>query len=379
MKVLITTEVYNSNINGVATSVKNLERGLTKLGHEVKIITVSDNETSYKHGNVYYIKSFEANEIYPDIRIAYGTLRKFKDEIIAWKPDIIHSQSEFFTFDFAKEIKGVTKARHIHTYHTMYDHYLGHIPFGRYIGVNTVAEWIRYRLRKCDVVIAPTTKIADSLKSFGLKNNIEILPTGIDLEKYKITISPSELQKTREEYGIIKHQKVILTLCRLSYEKNIAELLKGLKSLLMENETTVFMIVGDGPAKEDLEMLTKELGMQKQVIFTGMITPERVPYFYQMADVFMSASVTETQGLTYIEALASGLPLVCKNDPCLDGLIEVGSNGFIYDAPEDLPKLTRNVFDELNKGYTTSQISCAIANKYGIKEFAKGATQIYNS
>ena len=114
MKVLITSDLFDSTINGVVTSVKNLEKELTKQGHEVRILTVSDQYASYQKDNVYYMKSVPA-KIYPDIRIPVSKCADYIEELIRWKPDVVHSQCEFFSFGYAKKIVKAAGAVFIHT------------------------------------------------------------------------------------------------------------------------------------------------------------------------------------------------------------------------------------------------------------------------
>ena len=79
----------------------------------------------------------------------------------------------------------------------------------------------------------------------------------------------------------------------------------------------MLMIVGGGPYLEILRKKAAELGVMESVIFTGMVSPEEVASYYPAGDLFISASTSETQGLTYADALAAGLPLLCRKDECL--------------------------------------------------------------
>ena len=130
MKILITTDLFRPAINGVVTSVLNLERELEKNGHEVKILAVSDTCSTYQMENVYYIRSVPA-KIYPDVRIPVSRGRAYVQEIIEWNPDVIHSQCEFFSIGFAKRIARKTGAVLLHTYHTLYEQYTEYVPFGK--------------------------------------------------------------------------------------------------------------------------------------------------------------------------------------------------------------------------------------------------------
>ena len=96
-----------------------------------------------------------------------------------------------------------------------------------------------------------------------------------------------------------------------------------------------YLIVGDGPEREHLEKQARELGISDRICFAGMVKPEETPAWYQKGRIFVSASKSETQGLTYLEALAGGIPAVCRKDPCLEGVIQNGINGWQYETKED--------------------------------------------
>ena len=176
---------------------------------------------------------------------------------------------------------------------------------------------MRYRLRAADVCIAPTEKVERTLLGYGIENSIAVIPTGIRLERFGRTADQEERERFRSEWGIAPGAKVVLSLGRLGFEKRIDELLRGWKQADIPKEQAVLLVAGGGPARESLERWAQELGLAEQVKFCGMIEPSGTPAFYQMADLFVCASTSETQGLTYAEALASGLPLLCRADSCL--------------------------------------------------------------
>ena len=128
MKILITTDLYTTATNGVVTSVRNLMDELTKKGHEIRVLTVSENLKSHKDENIYYIKSLPLGVIYPDVRMPISHHHhRFIQELIDWKPDLIHSQCEFFSYQFAQYISRKTAAPIVHTYHTLYEQYVTYI------------------------------------------------------------------------------------------------------------------------------------------------------------------------------------------------------------------------------------------------------------
>lgn len=342
MKILITTDWYKPIVNGVVTSVLNLKRELEERGHEVRVLTLSETGASYKENEVYYVRSVDLSNIYPNARAAVPCSNPHMKELVNWNPDVVHSQCEFMTFAYAVKISRKCGCPLLHTYHTIYADYMHYLPgmlgrhtAGRRAGQKAVAEFSRNILKRTDWVIAPTGKVKDILRGYQVKKEISVVPSGIDLRKFRKTLSEEERNKRKEALGIPAENKVLVSVGRLAKEKNLEEILNYFTSVLAEGtENLTLLIAGDGPNKENLEALSRELGIEKNVCFTGMIAPEEVWVYYQLGDVFVCASNSETQGITYIEALASGVPALCRKDKCLEGVIADGCNGFQYESYE---------------------------------------------
>ncbi len=376
MKILITTDLFTTNTNGVVTSIKNLEEELIKRGHTVKILTISDHVRSYKRKNEYYIKSVPF-KIYPDVRMPLSYRHRFIKEIIEWKPDVIHSQCEFFSLQFAIYISKKTMAPIVHTYHTLYEQYVHYIVPGKHLGKYVVESVTRKRLKEASVVIAPTAKVKKALIDYGVETPIRIVPSGIDLKQHKVLISPSERKQMRNDLGISDEDKVLINLGRLGDEKNLDELVIFFKDVVCLNENARFLLVGDGPARKRLKHMAKELKIADKVIFTGMVKPEDVQKYYQLGDVFVSASTSETQGLTYVEAAANGLPLICRADLCLKGIIYEGKNGYEYTCKKDFVQKVLEVFADDEWRNRASKKSRDVANKYDKSVFGDSIEKIY--
>ncbi|HVI42156.1 MAG TPA: glycosyltransferase, partial [Anaerovoracaceae bacterium] len=172
MKVLITTDAFSPTISGVVTSVVNLNNELIKMGHDVRILTLSHNNYSGKKDNVYYIKSFGVN-VYPNVRATVSFNDKCFNEILEWSPDIVHSQCEFFTFIYAKRISKKLNIPIVHTYHTMYEHYTEYIIKNQAIGKRLVSAFSKGIIKNVETVIAPTEKVRESLMKYGVEKDIE--------------------------------------------------------------------------------------------------------------------------------------------------------------------------------------------------------------
>lgn len=374
MKILITTDAFTPTVNGVVTSVLNLRSQLIERGHDVRILTLSEDNFSRKEDNVYYVKSFGVR-IYPNARATINFHNKYIKEIIDWEPDLIHSQCEFTSFIFARKISKKLNIPIIHTYHTMYEDYTHYFTHSKNLGRKVVSMLSRKLLNNVTTVIVPTDKVQKVLKDYGVKNNIVTVPTGIKLEDFEK--QPIEIEKLKEELGIGKENKVLVTIGRLAKEKNIEELLDNMKDLLVIDEKLVLLIVGDGPFRRSLEKKAKEMKIDKNVIFTGMINPKEIYKYYKLGDIFVSASKSETQGLTYLEALASGLPAVCREDSCLENVIINGYDGFAYESITEYLEKVETILNNDNLYNFMSNNAHKVAEKYSEKNFVRQVEHVY--
>ena len=379
MKILITTDLYTVTTNGVVTSVRNLYDELVADGHDVRILTLSGNNKSRREGHVYYIRSISLDAVYPDVRMPTSYRHKLIKELILWKPDVIHSQCEFFTFQYASRISKCTGAPIVHTYHTLYEQYFTYLVPVKSLSKRAVSTFSKYRLKKVSQVIAPTHKVENVLRDYGLSNPIQVIPSGINLERYKNRITPEERMKKRRRLGISDSQTVMLNLGRLGTEKNIDELIRMFAKATEGRQDLVFLIVGDGPARAHLEELAAELELQERVIFTGMVDPTEVQNYYQLGDFFASASTSETQGLTYIEAAANGLPLLCREDPCLQEVLIGGVNGYTYSDEESFLKYFYAICENPRWRAIAGEHSRSIAMSFDKHTFGDSVEALYDA
>ena len=377
---MITTDLYTVSTNGVVTSVQNLFDELTAKGHDVRILTISDTLHSHKEGAVYYIRSVPLKAVYPDLRMPTSYRHKLIQEIIDWKPDVVHSQCEFFSYQFAARISRITGAPLVHTYHTLYEQYLtSYIIPSKRLGDYLAKVLSRRRLKRVDTLVAPTQKVENTLQNYGMRAPIRVVPSGISLEQHHQRLTAGERLAKRRALGINDEDQVLINLGRLGGEKNLDELIRLFAEARKQNDNLKFLIVGDGPAREDLEKLAKELELEGDVIFTGMGSPSEVQNYYQLGDVFVSASTSETQGLTYIEAAANGLPLLCRQDDCLADVLQEGENGYEYTSAEEFLHAIDAVMEDPQWRTAAARRSEEIAATFDKKNFGEAIENVYES
>ena len=376
MKVLITTDAFSPMINGVVTSTMNLYEELTNLGHDVRILALANDHHSRRVGNVYYIHSFGVS-FYPNARATVVYRNRYIDEIMEWQPDIIHTQTEFCTFFIAKRIARKLNIPMVHTYHTMYEHYTNYFIKSEVVGHKAVVLFSKEIIKNVEAVIAPTIKTKNTLEQYGIHTHIEVIPTGLKLDRFQEKMSSEERSRRRKELGISDEDKVLITVGRLGSEKNIDEILANMVEVLKEHKDIKMLIVGDGPHREALQEETERLQIADNVIFTGMVPIEDVHNYYKLGDIFVSASISETQGLTYIEALISGLPLLCRQDDCLNGVLIEGENGFAYNTKEECLAYLKKLLNDEALCARLSVNAAEGAEKFSAKAFGESAVALY--
>ncbi len=327
MKILLATDLYSPAVNGVVTSTLSLKKALEHLGHEVRVLTLAEEGFIDAEKDIYVVSSLNMNKVYPGARVRFFSDRSILKCIVAWGPDIIHTQSEFSTFRMAKLLTQELHIPIVHTYHTIYEDYTHYFSPSEKTGRKVVSVLTKRLLEDVEAVIAPTKKVGRMLDSYGVEQPITVIPTGIQLEKYAAEVSAESTAALRQRYKIPQDAFLLISLGRLGKEKNTEELLYFISLLKFDVH---LLIVGDGPNRLPLVDYMKELGLEDRVSFAGMVGPNEVPLYYKSADVFVSASTSETQGLTYIEALASKLPALCRFDESIENVILNDETGFQY-------------------------------------------------
>jgi len=376
MKILITTEWSLPVVNGVVISVNNLKEELTKLGHEVKVLTLSHSKHSYEKDGVISIGSLGAGKIYPGARFAIPTSNRYIKKIIRWNPDLIHSQSEFSTFLLARYLSNRLQVPIVHTYHTVYENYTHYFSPVEKWGKAMASLFTTTTLKHTSCVIAPTEKVRKLLDEYGVTKEIKVVPTGIHVTGSEFHSVSKNSQTLRSKIGIPADMKILVTVGRLAKEKNIEELLSFISEL--GNSNYGLLIVGDGPHRAQLEKHAQMLGITDRVYFVGMVPHDKVNQYYQLGDVFVSASSSETQGLTYMEAMANGLPAICRKDACLDDVIVDGVNGWQYETFEEFCKqLDSTLVDGKIYEQMSQNAKSAALNNYSAAAFAQKVEAIY--
>lgn len=377
VKILLTSDWHTDAVNGVVTSMLALAHGLGRKGHEVRLLTLSHGGFSFTDGSIYCQASHSCGFIYPKARFALHLDQRLFDDIVAWKPDIVHSQCEFSTFPMARRIAAAAGAKLVHTFHTDYEHYVGYCHVPPFLAMAAARAIFRRAARRADALVAPSDKTASLLPGYGIMKKAHVIASGIQTGRFEER--PAEAQRAwlRHSYGIGDDDFVLLYLGRIAAEKGLDRLIEDIAPV--KRQRLVLMIAGGGPWLEMLRQVVEKVRPEVRVILTGMVDPGATHDIYHLADAFVMPSTSETQGLCLIEALASSLPVLCRRDKVLEGVVEDGLNGFVYDDGASFIRALYHLMDDREDRLAMATRAGRTGRRYGEMAFAGRMEALYLS
>ena len=383
MRIGLFTDTYPPYINGVSTSVCMLKHALEKKGHQVFVVTVNNDSLKY---------DFEENDTViriPGIPIGIYDYRltgvyplRATNIIKKWNLDVIHSHTEFGVGTFARIIAKQLNIPLVHTYHTMYEDYVHYITHGYFDkSSKKIVEYLTlfYCDKTANELIVPTKKTYDLFKNkYEVDKNIHIIPTGIEIERfYKENVNKKKVTNLKKDLMLLKDDFVIVFVGRIAKEKNIVFLLEAQKELAKKYDNIKLIVIGDGPDLEEYKKLVEKYKIKDNVIFTGKVPWEEVPCYYQLADVFATASTTETQGLTVIEAMAGGVTPLCIDDESFRNVVVDDLNGRIFKNKKEYIKDVTELYGDRIKLNALSKQARLNAERHSSKYYAEGVLDVY--
>lgn len=333
MRIGLFTDCYYPQVNGVVTSVMLLKEALQELGHTVFVVTVkTPNYDASGEKDVIRVPSVPFAK-WKEFRVGIPSFfhRSFY-QLQALNLDIIHTHTEFSLGILGRFFAKALRLPLVHTYHTMYEDYTHYVSnVGQPMVKSLMQKSSKFYVQGYDTVIVPSKKTRDALRSYGVNNYIEVLPTGIDVKQFeRLPKSDKIIQDLADKYGYTPEHKILLSLGRISQEKSIDFLIEAMPHLINFDPNLRLLIVGDGPFKAELEKMVENLNLTDYVRFTGRIPFCDVIHYYSLADFFINASQTETQGLTIFEAMAARLPVIVYDDDNIADVVIDNYSGRLF-------------------------------------------------
>jgi glycosyltransferase involved in cell wall biosynthesis len=328
MRVAIFSDTYKPQVNGVVNTIEMLDKEYRKAGIKTLIISSTGTGHNFRTLTVPFYKEFES-AIFPypkSIRL----LKKFK-------PDIIHSHTQFNMGLAALAAKMILNVPIVTTFHTLIPDYFEHYFFRSRIAKNLLWNYFKNYFKYCDAVTAPSDMMVKDIKK-RFNGNVIVIKNGVDTERF----NPRNRSGVYSKYGIRRGDKVVLHVGRMSKERNLEELITAFKKISGKMPDVKLVMVGKGPIQEKL---TSMAAGDKNIIFTGFVPDEMLPKLFASAYIFISPSKTDVYPLILLEACASGIPLIGTKYGGVGHIIN-GNIGMKYGSAAELEKQLIGILDD---------------------------------
>jgi len=366
-------DVYKPHVSGITNYIAQNKRQLEANGHEVFVFTFGDQDYNDEETNI--IRSPGLPILDTGYYISLNYTRAARK--LVHSMDVIHVNHPFVSGTLALRYCRPRGIPVIFTNHTRYDLYAqAYIPgLGDMIGGAAIQAYLPAFCRKCDLVIAPSAGMKEVLTKFGVDSRVEVVPNGVDLSPYRERVT----KKDRAQYGFRDDDVIFIYTGRLGPEKNLHFLLHSFSGMALAYPNVRLLLVGGGPEEYSLQEQVREQHLEGRVVFTGMVPYHDIPEFLRMADVFVTASVTEVHPLSVIEAMASGLPVLGIQSPGVGDTISDNETGYLVprqDLPAFTAKMIRLATETLEREQMGIQARLA-SEKYAIDLTSRGLLDCY--
>ena len=348
MRIALFTETYLPHINGVVTHVKILRDGLLQQGHEVLDVT-ADYQTRHHYikDGILHCPAIKSKRFY-----GYGVASPFSRRRLKlvqdFHPDIIHIHNEF-----GIGLSGIFAAKQLHvplvyTLHTMYDDYLYYVAPRHLLRAAKKVSHDYFRLlgNAATELTGPSPKCQEYFQQIGVKKDVNVIPNAVELDDFSPDrISAENKAAFPRRYQIPDDVMIACFVGRLGHEKSVDVLLDYWARTITPEDKIMLCIIGGGPVQEELEQQAKDLGIGSMVVFTGAVPHDQMPPYYASCDVYVTASLSDTNSISMLEGMATGLPVLRRYDALNENVDQVrdGVNGYIFNSPEEMAAELRRI------------------------------------
>jgi len=328
MKILFISDVYFPRVNGVSTSIETFRTNLTALGHTVHLVVPDYLTPSTDETDVLRVPARRVPLDPEDRFMSYRWVMQHLDKFRGESYDIIHVQTPFVAHYLGTRLSDLLCVPCVETYHTFFEEYLYHyIPLlPRKVLRFAAQRFSQHQGNRLDGMVVPSRPMLQVLRNYGITTPTEVIPTGMAPESFV----PGDRAAFRKKFGIAQERPMLLFVGRVAHEKNIDFLLKVVNRVRRDIADVLFVIAGEGPARESLAREVSALGLGANVMFLGYLNRlTELNSCYCSADIFIFASRTETQGLVLLEAMSQGVPVVSTAELGTRDVLKDGQGAWI--------------------------------------------------
>ena len=373
MRIVMFSNTYQPSTSGVVTSVALFRQGLMSAHHEVHLIVPQYEDFIDSEPYIFRFPALDLSDRI-DISLVLPFQPLIEPTVRGIMPDIIHSQHPVWMGDLAVTFAHELRVPLVFTFHTRYDEYAqSYVPIVAGLASKVAEEVVRRYMRQCTHIVAPTPAIRDLiLREYSIDSPVSVVPSPVDLERYK----EKDSKRIRQEFGLDKYE-LLLYIGRVAKEKGLDLLVNAFARVIAERPQARLLLVGGGPYRRALESLVKRHGLTGKVIFTSAVPHGEIPDYAAAADLFVFTSLTDTQGLVLVEAMAAGVPVVAVEAP---GPIDIlaGGGGLLVPADEDaFVKAVLTLISDEARRKEMGQEALRLAQPYAISESTKKMLAVY--
>jgi glycosyltransferase involved in cell wall biosynthesis len=336
MRIGMLADLYKPHVSGITNYISLNKNYLEEAGHEVFVFTFGDNEDTNDEINVIRSPGIPLTDTGYFLSFRYSRQAKATLQTM----DLVHVHHPFLSGRLALRYCRPLRIPIVFTNHTRYDLYAQtYLPLlPEELSETFLHSYMPNFCSAVNMVVSPSAGMADVLRRLGVSTLIEVIPNGVDLQRYQNTC-----EDCRSEFGFKPGDILWVYSGRLAPEKNLDSLLQAFAGTAEAIPDANLLIIGGGPEEERLREAARQTSVAGRIHFTGMIDYELLPRYLAMSDVFVTASLTEVHPLSLIEAMASGLPALGIHSVGVGDTIEDGVTGFLArnDTAAFTAKMTR--------------------------------------
>ncbi len=384
MRIALFTETYLPHINGVVTHVKALRDGLTAMGHTVLVVTAdSKTRKHYIKNDVLYCPAYKASKRFYGFDLAMPVSRTRLRFLRDFHPDIIHVHNEFGIGLSGVGIAKLLRVPLVYTLHTMYDEYIYYVAPAPLVGMATRIShrYIRIFAKSANEVTGPSLKCQAYIQGeTGVDKEVNVIPNPVELDAFSPDrVTEEDKRAFREKYGIRPEETIAVFVGRLGREKSADVLLDYWAQEIVPEDRLRLVIIGEGPELLNLQEQVKRLGIQETVVFTGRVEHEALPPYVASGDIYVTASLSDTNSISMLEGMAAGLPVLQRYDELNKDQIREGVNGFVFHNAKEMASELRRVRDmsERDLRVLKTSVRQSVRNS-GAQNLANYVCDVYN-
>ena len=381
MNIALFSDCYLPSKNGVVTVVEQLRESLSERGHNVVVVTVENEQKEEEAPYIYRAVAVPAGMGMKDQFFGFPWLPKVLKYLKKNNIELIHCHTEFMMGIAGIQAAKKLKIPLVATMHTMWDdYYKFYLPAGKIIPLWFIRKLTSLFYNRFYAVAGVSTKAYNHLKSkISPKANAVVIPNAMNASKFSSQpVSDEEKKQIREKLGIKNTDFVCLFVGRLGEEKRIFELINSAGNAVIQNKSIKLLFIGDGPAMEQCKETVKSKGIEDNVIFTGFLEWKCLHLYYSIADLFMTASLSEMHSMTILESLITGLPIVARDDLSFYDTIHPDENGYLAKTDDEITEYILKIAGDKELKEKLSEKSREISKQYTLELFTERYLAFYN-